>query len=584
MMSKLKYIIPLALIVILSSCKKDWLNINNDPNNPTDAPIDLLLPTAERTLGDALSMGGGDNGGLSQILEVWVHRITTREEADQYATKGNEFFTSLAWPKFYSSSPPPGASEPLYGIFSNLEEIIKKSTADNNLYYRGIARTLKAYGYSQLADAFGDIPFSEANKIDDPNNPIVYPKFDDDAEIYPKLIDTLNAAIADFDAEDGGVLQPGADDVIYGGDIDKWRKAANTIKLKLYTQMRKVSDVTGAVQGLLATPENLISSVDESFILPYGTLGQTDDRNPAYQEYFSSQRSNHISPWFYEILKGMNANINTDNEDPRIPYYFYNQLHPDEAPENQTEYRDGAFATIYFGSVGPDRDRNNQNTLTTLGVYPAGGLYDDGSGGGDDPTEGVGGEESTGAAPYRFITFADRLYLEAELIQEGLVPGDARAVLEQAMIESFAMVDRVVEMVAPPQVVPALVAGGTPTAEVQDYIDNVLAEFDAGSAAKKLEVIMTQKWIQSFGNGVDAFTDFRRTGYPVMWDPRDPAMAPGGFAQPPVDGDPFQDTQKPVPVIQTNDYPAFLPWVDDELETNPNAPTQNDHTKPFWMP
>lgn len=583
-MSKLKYIIPVALIVILSSCKKDWLNINNDPNNPTDAPIDLLLPTAERTLGDALSMGGGDNGGLSQILEVWVHRITTREEADQYGTRGNEFFTSLAWPKFYSSSPPPGASEPLYGIFSNLEEIIKKSTADGNLYYRGIARTLKAYGYSQLCDAFGDIPFSEANKIDDPNNPVVYPKFDDDAEIYPKLLDTLNAAIADFDAADGGVLQPGADDVIYGGDIDKWRKAANTIKLKLYNQIRKVTNVSAEVQALLASPENLIASTDESFMLPYGTLGQTDDRNPAYQEYFSSQRSNHISPWFYEILKGENANINNGNPDPRIPYYFYNQLHPDEAPENQTEYRDGAFATIYFGSVGPDRDRNNQNTLTTLGVYPAGGLYDDGSGGGPNPTDGVDGSASTGAAPYRFLTYADRLYIEAELIQEGVVTGNARQVLEDAMIESFNTVDMVVEMASPPQSIPALAPGGTPTAAVQTYIDGVLAEFDAGNPAKKLEVIMTQKWIESFGNGVDAFTDYRRTGYPVMWDPRNTSMAPGGFAQPPLNGDPFQPNQKKVPVLQTRDYPAFLPWVDDELETNPNAPTQDEHTKPFWMP
>jgi len=584
MISKLKYIIPIAAIVVLASCKKDYLNINNDPNNPTDAPIDLLLPTAERTLGDALSMGGGENGGLSQVLEVWVHRITTREEADQYGTKGNEFFLSLAWPKFYSSSPPPGASEPLYGIFSNLEEIIKKSTADGNLYYRGIARTLKAYGYSQLVDAFGDVPFSEANQIDNPDNPVTYPKFDDDAEIYPRLIDTLNAAIEDLSAADGGVLQPGNDDVIYHGDVGLWLKAANTLKLKLLTQMRKVSDVSAQVTALLANPDQLISATDESFILPYGTLGNTDDRNPAYQEYFSSQRSNHISPWFYEILKGMNANINTGTVDPRIPYYFYNQLHPDESPENQTEYRDGAFASIYFGSVGPDRDRNNQNTLTTLGVYPAGGLFDDGSGGGPAAAGGVNGTESTGAAPYRFITYADRLYLEAELINEGLAPGNARDVFEQAMIESFATVDMVVAMASPPQAVPELAPGGEPTAEVQAYIDDVLADFDAGSATRKLEHIMTQKWIQSFGNGVDAFTDYRRTGYPVMWDPSNPAMAPGGFAQPPLNGDPFQPNQKKVPVLVTESYPEFLPWVDDELETNPNAPTQDDHTKPFWMP
>ena len=586
MISKLKYIIPLAMIVILSSCKKDFLDINTDPNNPTDAPIDLLLPTAERTLGDALAMGSGDNGGLSQILEVYVHRITTREEADQYGAQGNEFFTSLAWPKFYSSSPPPGASEPLHGILQNLDEIIKKSTEDNNLYYRGIAKVLKAYTFSQLVDAFGDVPFSEANKLDDPENPIIYPKFDDDAEIYPQLLVMLDEALADLGSADGGPLQPGDDDVIYGGDIELWMKAANTIKLKLYTQTRLVINVGTEVNALLGAPENLIASTSESFLLPYGTLGATDDRNPAYGEYFATQRSNHISPWFYEILKGRNTLINNGNPDPRVPYYFYNQLRADEPPENQTEYRDGAFATIYFGSVGPDRDRNNQNTLTTLGVYPAGGRFDDGEGGGPVNTTGVDGQSGTGAAPYRFITYADRLYLEAELIQAGLVAGDARAVLEKAVLESFRMVDAVVGYASLNQTVPALVDGATPTPEVQTYIDKVLAEFDGGTAAKKMQVIMTQKWIQSFGSAVDAYSDYRRTGSPIMWDPSNTSMAPGGFIQPPANGDPFQDTQKAVPVLLSRTYPYTLPWVDDELETNPNAPDQKDPQtfKPFWLP
>jgi len=584
--SKLKYLIPVAMILVLSSCKKDFLDINTDPNNPVDAPIDLLLPTAQRTLGDALSMGGGDNGGLSQILEVYVHRITTREEADQYGAQGNEFYTSLAWPKFYSSSPPPGASEPLHGILQNLEEIIKKSTEDENLYYRGVAKVIKAYAYSQLVDVFGDVPFSEANKLDDPENPIIYPSFDDDATIYPQLLTMLDEGIADLSADDGGPLQPADDDVIYGGDIDLWLKAANTIKLKLLTQTRLVNAVGADVTALLANPDQLIASTDESFLLPYGTLGATDDRNPAYAEYFATQRSNHISPWFYEIMKGRNTGINNGNPDPRVPYYWYNQLRPDEDPENQTEYRDGAFATIYFGSVGPDRDRNNQNTLSTLGVYPAGGRYDDGDGGGATPTAGVSGESATGAAPYRFITYADRLYLEAELIQAGVVTGDARAVLEEALMESFATVDLVVGYASLNQTVPALMPGGAPTAEVQTYIDKVLAEFDAGSAAKKLQVIMTQKWIQNFGNAVDAYTDYRRTGYPVFWDPTNPSMAPGGFAQPPVNGDPLQAAQKPVPVLLSRTYPLTLPWVDDELETNPNAPDQKSPQtfKPFWLP
>lgn len=576
------------MILVFSSCKKEFLNINTDPNNPTDAPIDLLLPTAERTLGDALSMGGGNNGGLSQILEIYVHRVTTREEADQYGALGNEFYTSLAWPKFYSSSPPPGASAPLNGILQNLEEVIKKSTADNNLYYRGIAKVLKAYAYSQLVDVFGDVPYSEANKLDDPENSIVYPKFDDDAEIYPQLLTMLDEAIADLatPAADAGPLQPTDDDVIYNGDVTLWTKAANTIKLKLYNQTRKIQDVSGLVSGLLATPDNLIAAGEEGFMLPYGTLGATDDRNPAYAEYFATQRSNHISPWFYEILKGRNTTVNNGNPDPRIPYYWYNQLRPDEDPENQTEYRDGAFATIYFGSVGPDRDRNNQNTLSVLGLYPAGGRYDDGAGGGPVATAGVDGNSGTGAAPYRFITYADRLYIEAELIQAGVIAGNARTVLEQAVLESFKQVDAVVGMVSPNQAVPTLVPGGTPTAEVQTYIDNVLAEFDGGSADKKLQVIMTQKWIQSFGNAIESYNDYRRTGYPILFDPTNPSMAPGGFVQPPLTGDPLQAAQKAVPVLLSRTYPLTLPWVDDELETNPNAPDQKSPQtyKPFWMP
>lgn len=584
MISKLKYIIPIAVIVVATSCKKDFLNINNDPNNPTDAPVDLLLTTAERTLGDALSMGGGDNGGLSQILEVYVHRITTREEADQYGAKGNEFFTSLAWPKFYSTSPPPGATEPLHGILQNLEEITRKASTDGNLYYRGIARALKAYTYSQLVDVFGDIPFSEANKLDAAENPITYPKFDDDAEIYPKLLDTLNAALEDLQAADGGPFQPAADDVIYQGDIDLWIKAVNTIKLKLYNQMRKVTDVSAQVNALLADPASLISATNESFIMPYGTLGSTDDRNPAYQEYFSTQRSNHISPWFYEILKGRNSGINFNNPDPRIPYYFYNQLRKDEAPENQTEYRDSAFASIYFGSVGPDRDRNNQNTLTVIGVYPAGGRYDDGDGGGETPAAGVDGNSGTGAAPYRFITYADRLFIEAELMQANVVSGNARDVLEAAINESFATVDFVVDLAGPNQAVPSLT--GDLSAEVETYVTKALAEYDAGSDAKKLQMIMTQKWIQSFGNAIEAYNDYRRTGFPVFWNPSDNNMAPGGFAQPPTAGDPFQASQKPVPVLLATTYALSLPWVDDELETNPNAPEQKDPQtyKPFWMP
>mgnify|MGYP003694308537 CR=1 FL=1 len=102
------------------------------------------------------------------------------------------------------------------------------------------------------------------------------------------------------------------------------------------------------VTALLATPANLINSQAESFMMPYGPFGTTDDRHPAYGDYNATQRGGQLfSPWLYEIMKGRNANILNGIADPRIPYYIYNQksalgwLKP--TPENCTEYRDGGF-------------------------------------------------------------------------------------------------------------------------------------------------------------------------------------------------------------------------------------------------
>jgi hypothetical protein len=575
MLRKLKYITPLVFVMGLMSCKK-FLDINTDPNNPIVVEVSKLLPTTERTLGDALSMDE-NNGGLSQILAVYSHQMSTRESPDKYGVTGADFSIQTAWSKLYSSTANPGTTFPVYGVLQNLEDIIRNATAAGNLRYAGIAKILKAYTYSQLVDVFGDVPFTEANKL---KEGLLYPKFDDDAVIYDSVFKIINSGIADLNNTTAtNALSPGTDDLIYGGNVGRWVKAANTIKLKLYTQIRKVKNVSAEVNALIAGG-NLISATNESFLIPYGPNGATDDRNPGYFDYYATQRSNHVSPWFYEILKGYNPNIFTGNPDPRLKYYIYNQLNATQASRdgNQTEYRDGPFVSIYFGSVGPDRDRTQQNSISLFGIYPVGGKYDDGS------ATVANANSGTGAAPYRMITYADRLYLEAELISTGVIAGDARAKLVAAMAESFKQVDYVItQYVKPTQSVPLLV--GTPA--VTTYTNNVLAEYDAGSAAKKLEIIMTQKWLSSVGSAVDQYTDIRRTGYPVIFDPTNPAMAPGGRVQPPINGDPVNPgAQKSVPVQLSRTFALALPWYQTELESNPNAPDQKNPStyKIFWMP
>ena len=573
MTHKIKILIAVVALFTVS-CKK-FLDINTDPNNPTTVEVSKLLPTTQRTLGDVLSMDE-QNGGISEILAVYAHQMTTRESPDKYGITGVDVNIQTAWSKMFSSTGNPGTVYPVYGVLQNLEDIIKKSTAAGNLKYAGIAKILKAYTYSVLVDVFGDLPYSEANKL---KEGILHPKFDDDATIYESLFALINSGIADLNNPAPNPQVPGADDLMYSGNVARWIKAANTIKLKMYVQVRKVKNVSAEVNALISGG-NLISQTSESFLVPYGPNGATDDRNPGFYDYFATQRSNHVSPWFYEIMKGYNPRIFTGNPDPRIKYYIYNQVNATQATRegNQTEYRDGPFVSIYFGSVGPDRDRSQQNTISLFGIYPVGGKYDDGS------ATVANANSGTGAAPYRLITYADRLYLEAELMNVGIVAGDAKAKLTAAMAESFKQVDYVItNYVRPSQNVPALVG----SAAVTTYTNNVLTEYDAASAAKKLEIIMTQKWLSSVGSAVDQYTDIRRTGYPVVFDPSDPTMAPGGRVQPPINGDPVNPgNQKSVPVQLSRTFALALPWFQTELESNPNAPAQKNPStyKVFWMP
>jgi len=558
MQRKIRYVLPVVFLMAVS-CKKA-LDINKDPNNPATIAVSKLLTNAEKNLGVSVAIGGGNRGGLSQDLAVYTHQLTQRATPDQYGVTGDDFWIGQAWNGIYLST------------LNNLDDIIVHATADGNMKYAGIAKILKAYSYSQMVDAFGDVPFSEAGKF---KTDVKYPKFDSGKDIYAALFTMIDEGIANLTASGANILSPADDDVIYKGSIAKWTKAANTLKLKLYTQTRLTGNVA-AQAGALLTANNLINSTEESFLLPFGPNGATDDRHPGFNDYFAGQRGNYISPWFYEIMRGYNPNINTGIVDPRIPYYIFNQIKSNATLGAPIEYRDGAFVTIYFGSVGPDRDRSQQNVMSLMGIYPVGGRYDDGAGGTATSASG------TGAAPQRFITYADRLYLEAELIQTGVIAGNARAKLQAAIRESFAQVDYVVKVVTPTQAVPSLIGTGVDTV----YAKKILANFDLASADKKLEIIMTQKWISNYGNAVDQYTDYRRTGFPVLFDPNNAAMAPDHKVQPPANGDPANPGNRKVSVQLLRPFPQSLPWNQVELETNTNAPAQKDPStfKVFWKP
>jgi len=397
------------LVAGVTGCKK-FLDVNKNLNDPTAVPVSLLLSNCERNISNNVALGSGLGGTMS----IYVHQTTGRVGADRYGAG------SAGW-------------DGLYGAIANLNVIIKQGTEETRYAYAGIAKILKAYAFSILVDVYGDVPFSEFDKFADG---ITQPKFDKGKDIYPQLLTMIDEGIADINNPAPNASKPAADDYIYKGDLTKWKKAANTIKLKLYTQVRRVQDVKAAVTALLATPANLINSQAESFMMPYGPFGTTDDRHPAYGDYNATQRGGQLlSPWLYEIMKGKNANILNGIADPRVPYYAYNQKSAlggtNPTPENCTEYRDGGFISIYFGSNGNCRDGSNSNTYSLLGLYPAGGRFNDSAAVQINTITPI--KAGTGALPHQFITYADRLFLEAELINTGVITGDEKAVFSKAL-------------------------------------------------------------------------------------------------------------------------------------------------------
>lgn len=549
------YIILIALLTG-AGCKK-FLDVNKNVNNPTPASVNLslVLSGAERNIANNTALGST----LGNNLSLYIHQLTGRIGADRYGAG------AASWNELYSA-------------ISNLNVIIKRAPAEDRYVYAGIAKILKAYTVSILVDIYGDVPYSEYDRFDEG---ISQPKFDKGSEIYPQLLKLIDEGVADINNPAFNPSKPGTDDYIYKGNTANWIKAANTIKLKMYTQMRLVQEVKKQVTDLLAAPASLINNQSESFMMPYGPIGNTDDRHPAFGDYTATQRGGQLfSPWLYEIMKGRNPNILTNLADPRIPYYVYNQKSApggsNPTPENCTEFRDGGFVSILFGSNGPCRDGSNSQTYSLMGIYPAGGRFNDSAA---KSVNSLGAQNAgTGARPHEFITYADRLYLEAELIHAGVAPGDARDVFSKALDATFAHVDNVIVNYIKPgsagaaQNVPLIAT----LPATKTYKDGVLAAYDAGDNAKKLEYIMTEKWINRIENPIDNYTDYRRTKYPVLFAP-----APEGLVTSVTGPD-----GKVTAVSNDRKYPWSLPFSTTEIGLNANAPPQKvaENFKVFWQP
>lgn len=535
--NKIIYSLLFGLSLMVFAGCESWFDINEDPNNPVDVPLNQILPTIQIDIAGAV---GATTGGLSDFAALYTHQTVQRGTSqNDYGFKGDDFGVTTPWNLLYPRA------------LTDIREVIRKGEELEAWHYVGVAQILKAYIFSVLVDIYADVPYFEANL----GSEQPYPKYDDGEAIYEEVLNLLDAGIANLAKSSS--LTPLNDDLFYGGGeqaMVKWRKFAKTLKLKLYNQARLKWDVGADVSSLISGGD-LIGPGDD-FEMQYGSAISPDNRNPAYvQEYTPGSAFNYVSPFFFETMRGINTffpnegNLYQGINDPRIPYYFYNQLAPGQAAENPTAYKNGEFVSIYAFSynIDPNEGFDQSSSQTLMGLYPIGGRFDDLNG-------GRGNFNGAGDTPQRILTFFQRKYIEAELGLTGAASVDARVAFEAAMRASFAKVNDVARAASAPVIA---------SAEIDNYVGQVLALYDAENTQGKLRHIITQKWIASFGFAIDSYSDYRRTGFPLLHD---------------------GNTDNLNVTSRTKDYPLSYPWIIDNLTTNPNSPTQKIVTnyRVFW--
>jgi hypothetical protein len=446
---------------------------------------------------------------------------------------------------------------------------------------------MKAYYFTTMVDLWGDIPYSEAfqGNAEEPNT---VPLYDSGASVYADAFLLIDQAIANL-AKSQGVSVKG--DILYGGSTTKWRKAAKSLKLKLLINTRNVDSNAGAIQSLIDEGD-LILSASNDFALRFSALKNPDNRHPMYRSGYAGGEAGY-SYFGHQLMYEMLA-----SRDPRTPFYFKRQtasvLDPEDPTAKQTipcSQRDDCVYNYFVTSpkvtngvfgVDPEglsdsqtsylagffgRDRSdpsgipNDNPLrTTVGAYPAAGLFDVSA-----STTG-GNKFGSGDGIFPIITswMVKFWMLEAQITLNVNTGYTESELLAEAIGDQ---IDKVISVgtAADPQANsdisswPDTYSWPITYKTKTDFIDTVIAEYPSdGSDNLRLNAVLKQAWFANFGNGFEGYNSFRRTGFP-------------------------SDIQAPLQLIRQ--YALSFPYAQDEINLNPNTP-QKAYDSPsaavFW--
>ena len=261
-MKNIKYIkiiaLFLAILVTVAACDNGFEELAENPNAPNEVPASFVLAGAQVDLSYQTSYQMGIN-----YLGLWVqhHASGAYPDQDQYSPRLNDI--NVYWNNIYDNS------------MRDFKHILERSTEDGNVNQRAVAMILTQYGFMSLTDVWGDIPYTQALQGSDG---ILAPEFDSQEVVYNGIIAKLDEAVSLMDkARTDGFS---TEDLIYGGDMAKWEKFANSLRLRAFIHLSNVSPTVAenGVVEMLGKP--LISSQDENATLRYTTTA--GNQNPLY--------------------------------------------------------------------------------------------------------------------------------------------------------------------------------------------------------------------------------------------------------------------------------------------------------------
>ena len=446
-----------ALTLGASSCRK-FANVNTNPNVSQTATVQTLLPAAQLYVGSSVGVD------LQIVGSIWSQYWTQAPVGSQYLhfeqfNAGQDEF-AYAWRDVYA------AAENFAQLYTLADSLHKKQ-------YKAIALIMQAYTFQVITDGWGDAPFKQALKGQYLDGHKVNPQYDLQSVIYTGILAYLDSANKWINPADP--VKPGGDDLMYGGDMSKWQKFSNTLRLKILLRALNAPgfDAKGKINALISSNASFIGTGDDAKIA-YGY--STNNKNPLYAEESSTALAGVQNlAASSTCLDSMNS-----NDDYRANVFY----------SGSTGLKQGSYSTALPGSG---------YAIPT--AYVAGDVND----------------ATSTNAPVNLLTSYESYFLQAEVAARGWggVTADETALFYSGIKASFNYYKTAVEAttgVTADSAYSIYTAGDMTNAIPAAYWSQYPT---GGSLSERIRFIITQKWFAMCGNqGFEAWSELRRTGYP----------------------------------------------------------------------